>query len=300
MEFLTNTYINIVRFLPLVGGGYIIILIFKFADLTIEASWSLSGIVTCILINKGLNLIISPLVGLFVGGLCGCLTIMIFRIIGRGKFLAGVISYFLLTAIGFHFLGEKATINISHNLTKFGFSDSYIFSILIYSIYSLLIFVFIVYWQKSKFGIKSRLIGENPFSAKYYNYSTDLYFGLGLIISNSIIGLGGGLWVSDFGYASNVQGIGLVIKAFLALLIGQSILELFGYKRITPLIIIVGTTLYVLITKIGEVMLTDVNLRFSNSFIKASDISLFIGLIIIFLLHLKQRKSQKNNKVSEW
>ena len=300
MDFIIDSFHSIIRYIPLLSGAYIIILIFRFADLTIEASWSIGGIVTCIAIKLGINLLISPLLGLFFGALCGVLTLFIFKVIGGGKLLSGIISYYLLTAIGFHLLGSEATITLERVNTKFGFIADNINSTIVYSIYSGLIFVFVFVWQRSKLGIKSRLIGEKPVSVKYYNYSRDLYYGLALIIGNALIGLGGGLWASYFGYASNVQGIGMVINAFLGLLIGQSVVQLIGYKRNVPLIILIGSMFFVLIKKIGEFILTNIHLNYDIEFIKSSDNSLFIGLILLFILYIKRGYIKEKSIVSEW
>jgi putative tryptophan/tyrosine transport system permease protein len=298
MKILFDILEMLLFYLPLISGAYITILILRFADLTIEASWSLGAIVSCLSAIFLNNSIFSPLFGLLAGGLCGLTTWIIFCVVGRTKLLSSLISYFILTAVGFHLLGDKASIILSRELTKFGYAESNILPNIIYSFYVIIVVFFIYFWQKSKTGIISRLLGETPQASKFYDFSIIKYYGLGLIISNAIIGLGGGLFGIYYGLASNLQGIDMLIKAFLALLIGDSILSFMGFKRPFFLTIILGTFLYVTIKIIGEVLITKIIINIS--IVKSSDISLILGLVFIFILLLR-RKSVYNKKiVSEW
>ena len=297
MDYLMDIIYNMIRFLPFIAGAYVIILIFRFADLTLEASWNIGAISTCLIASGGGNIFVSPFVGALTGMMCGGLTWLIFICIGKGKFLSGIISYFMLIAVGYHLLGNNATVNLERNLIKFGIQDNDILYYSIYGIYVTAALLVVYFWQYSKIGIKCRLIGENPLSAKYYNYSLNLYYGIGLVLGNAIVGLGGGLWALNFGYASNVQGIGMVINAFLALLTGQRILYLLGCHREVPLIITIGTLFFVFIKKAGELVLTQMKLCWNIDFIKPSDSSLFIGVIILLLLCFTK---QNNKDISEW
>jgi putative ABC transport system permease protein len=289
-------------YLPLISGAYISILILRFADLTIEGSWCTGAIVACLFAKSQIfNPAVSCFLGIFAGALCGLLTSIIFVITGRVKLLAGLISFYIIEAMGFHLLGDSARIYLDHNLTRFGYPDDTTVSMIFYFVVSMLVFFIVVYWQKSAHGIRSRLIGENPVSSNFHKISLNNYFSVGLILSNALIGLGGGLWGIYYGAASNAQGIGFLLKAFVALLIGDELIKLLkASNRTIPFSIIVGTFVFVLLSNISEYLQLSISLINRNLWFKPTDKQFFISIVLIMILWFRRRKIQVTGGVSEW
>jgi putative tryptophan/tyrosine transport system permease protein len=300
MDLFISLFKLMLYYTPLVCGAYITILILKHADLTIEASWSIGGIASCLSAHFLSSSLFSPLLGLISGAICGLVTFSIFCLVGRAKLLCSLISYLIITSIGFHLLGDKASINLDNDFLRFNNPDNLFLSMFIYFIYVVLIFTYIVFWQKSKLGIKSRLLGETPNASKFYNFSIYKYYGLGLVISNAIVGLGGGLYSINVGLASNLMGISVVIKAFFALLIGDSVMRFIKVKRVIPLVILIGTFFFVVILEISEAFGTFIQKNTSFELYKPSDVSLMIGLITVIILFMRNKSISGKNVISEW
>lgn len=300
MRFTYDLLLNCFRYLPLITGAYITILILRYPDLTIEASWSLGAIITCIISRSYSNLVpplFAPFIGFFVGSLCGLLTSGIFIISGRVKLLAGLISYYILEAIGFHLLGKSASIYLPHSLTGFGYPNLIKTTFCIYGTYSVATLLVIIYWQRSSWGIKSRLLGEKPLGSNFFRISINKYFTLGLICSNAIVGFGGGLYGMYYGQASNIQGIGLVLKALLALLIGDEILKILKLsKRSVPLVAFVGAFIFVFLTQASEFIQINLASRTFDPWFKPTDKQIVVAIVLISLLWARK----KGRDVSTW
>jgi putative ABC transport system permease protein len=289
-------------YLPLISGAYISILILRFPDLTIEASWSMGAILACMVVKYfGVTPVGALFFGVFAGMVCGGLTGMLFVITGRAKLLAGLISYFILEAVGFHLLGRSARISLEHSACRFGYADGRYSSLLIYGLISVAAFVVVLAWQRSSVGIRSRIIGENAVASTFYGISLNIYFPMGLILSNAIIGLGGGLWGIYCGYASNTQGIGFLIKAFLALLIGDELLKLIRIsKRTIPCAIGVGSFIFVLLSLGSEVLQLRIAEKVQYLWYKPTDKQFILAAILIGILWFRRGRTTREGRVSEW
>jgi len=287
-------------YLPLMMGAYISILILRFPDLTIEASWCIGGITACSMVSY-CHPLLASLFGLFAGAVCGVLTSVIFSFTGRTKLLSGLISYTILEAVGFHLLGSKSSIFLNRSESMFGFSLAGSTPVLIYALWGIVVTLVVCIWQSSQWGIKTRLIGENPGSSLFFKLPISRHFAGALILSNALVGLGGGLWGLYFGHASNMQGIGLVLKAFLALLLGDEMLRLLRVtKRSVPLAAIVGTGLFVLLYQLTEKLQVYVATRVSEQWLKPNDKQFVVALVLVMLLFARRSKIQDRNSVSDW
>lgn len=302
MEFASDLLLQFFIFLPLVSGAYITILVLRFPDLTIEASWSIGAILACFAV---FYLHVPPLIAVFLGGvagaLSGCLTSFVFVVSGRAKLLAGLISLYILEATGFHLLGDSASIHLGHDSYRFGFPNCTVTSMAIYGLFSVSIFVLVAIWQRTSVGIKSRLIGENPTTSVFYKISLDKYYTVGLVLSNAIIGLGGGLYGMYYAHASNAQGIGLVIKAFLALLIGDELLKLLKFtNRTISAAIIAGTFLFVLLSVGSEAFQLELASKVDRLWFKPTDKQFVVAFVLIAILWFRRGRTKRKGTVSEW
>ncbi len=73
-------------------------------------------------------------------------------------------------------------------------------------------------------GLRLRAVGLNPDFSKRQNISVSLYTILGLFIANSYTGLAGSLIVQLQSYMDIGMGVGIVIHALAALMIGEAII----------------------------------------------------------------------------
>ena len=294
---LLNTFLH---YLPLTAGAFISILLLRYPDLTIEASWNLGAICACIA-SAFVSSLLAPLAGILVGAACGVLTSLIFMATGRAKLLSALVSYYILEAVGFHMLGDRASEYLDHASTGFGFPENPMAGFWIYLICGLIILFVCILFLKSPSGIKIRLIGENPSAAHFFQFSLNAHFSKGLIVSNAIVGFGGGLWGCFYGHASNLQGIGLVIKAFLSLLIGDELLRAFKLTNRSVIgAALLGTAVFVVLTQGSEFLQAILSAKVDHPWYRPTDKQVVVSIFLMALIMFRRKGMIRGGTVSEW
>ncbi len=96
---------------------------------------------------------------------------------------------------------------------------------------------------RTEIGLRLRAVGTNPDFARSQGISVAEYTILGLFIANCYTGLAGGLMVQLQSYMDINMGVGMVIDALAALMIGESIVKptCLNKQLIAPL---VGALIY--------------------------------------------------------
>jgi ABC-type uncharacterized transport system permease subunit len=104
-----------------------------------------------------------------------------------------------------------------------------------------------------------------------------------------------------YGQASNAQGIGLVLKAFLALLLGDELLRVLKIsKRAVPIAAVVGTIIFVFLTQTSEFIQAGLARRMIDPWFKPTDKQIVVAVVLIGLLWARRRGAVKKGTVSEW
>lgn len=309
MAGLATTSLELVlQYLPLVLGAYISVAILRFPDLTIEASWSLGGVLACSLAGS-IGAVAAPFAGLVMGAACGVMVSVFFFLSGRVKLLAGLLAFLVLQAAGARIIGGEASIFLSDKLARFGFGQRSVAPWILYVLVDAALLILLVAWQYGRVGIRARLLGDKPYSSVYLGFSdVGSYVGC-LVLSNSLVGLGGGLWAVYYGQASNLQGIGMVLIAFFALLLGDETLRAVSkvlpflrerIKRETPVACLVGTFLFVCIYQIAGRLLVKLTLLGIPISSRATDRDFFVAAAVLYLLWARERSPDSRMRVSTW
>jgi putative ABC transport system permease protein len=107
---------------------------------------------------------------------------------------------------------------------------------------------------------------------------------LGLILSNSLIALGGAMFSQYQGFCDISQGIGTLVTGLASVVIGQKILPF----RIEPRLIlscIVGSVLYRIFISVA--------LHSDILWIRTQDLNLITGIIIVAIMLTKKSQNAK-------
>jgi putative ABC transport system permease protein len=118
-------------------------------------------------------------------------------------------------------------------------------SLKIMCIVAIIIFIAIplLLFLKTQKGLRFRAVGLNPNFAQRQSINLTSYTFLGLFMGNALCGLAGSIMVQIQGYADIGMGIGIVIHALAALMIGESIVgtQTLTRQTIAP---IIGALIY--------------------------------------------------------
>lgn len=194
----------------------------NFPDVTAEGAYPLGGAISASLVIIGVNPIIAILIGAIGGGLAGAATASIHLRFQVNTLLAGIILSTMLYSVNLRLMGKPNIALFNQNLL-FHSDNITIRIIVVISMLGMLIIPLLLFLRTS-FGLRLRAVGLNQEFAKRQGISITRWTIFGLFLGNAYTGLAGSLMVQVQGYADVGMGVGIVIHALAALMIGESII----------------------------------------------------------------------------
>lgn len=219
--------------------------ILNYADMTVDGSMCTGAAVSAVLLLKG----VSPLTALFaaaaVGMLAGLLTGSLHTRLGIPVILSGILTQLGLYSINMRILGRS-------NLPLLGVEgllslrDPY-HAILVGSVFALAMVGLLSWFFTTEQGYGIRATGSNAGMARAQGINTDSAIVLGLMISNGLVGLAGGLLAQYQGYADVNMGRGAIVIGLASLVLGEAVPFLRSRFSLKLFASIVGAILYYLV-----------------------------------------------------
>ncbi len=194
----------------------------NFPDLTAEGSYPLGGAICASLLIAGYNPFIAIICATILAGIVGIATAMIHLKFKVNTLLAGIILSTMLYSVNLRIMG-KPNLALFDLPILFGHNGNLSKIIILITIIIAFIIPLALFLQTEK-GLRLRAVGLNPDFSKRQNISVSLYTILGLFIANSYTGLAGSLIVQLQSYMDIGMGVGIVIHALAALMIGEAII----------------------------------------------------------------------------
>lgn len=267
-------------FAIMVMGVYISFKILDFPDMTVDGSFPLGAAIVASCLVKGVNPILALIIAILGGALAGLITGFIHVKFKIANILAGIIVMTGLYSINIKIMG-RANISL--------FKVNHIFNSQMKPIIIILIAILICkisldFLLKTKFGFILKALGDNETLVTSLGVNKDRLKIYGLMISNAIVSLSGGIYAQYQGFADVGMGTGTIVTGLASIIIGESI---FKNKRIFKMTttVIVGTILYKAIITIA------LKIGFN-----ASDLKLITSIIVISILGIKNTNFFKNRK----
>jgi len=216
LETITSVEIGLIYGIVAIGI-YLTFKVLDFPDLTCDGSFT-AGAAAC---AAGIQLDISPGISLLfaciVGGASGLLTGVLNRYCKISALLSGILTSFMLYSINLRIMGDVPNITIS---TEYVMLSSPMFLM----VSAAVVWLVISYFLNTDFGLGVRCLGQNPRLAIAQGISHTFYTITMLVLSNLLVGLGGGLFVLHQGFADISQGVGTIIMGLAAIMVGSKLL----------------------------------------------------------------------------
>ena len=270
-------------------GVYITYRVLDLADLTTEGSFPLGASVVATLIVNGVNPFLATLASFAVGLLAGLVTGLLNTKLKIPSLLSGILVMTGLYSVNLRIMG-KANLPLLRQPTiittveDLGFSNSN--AIMLVGIISVVvIIVLLVLLFKTELGFSLRATGSNSNMIRALGVNTDFMIILGLMLSNGLIGLSGGIIAQYNGYSDAGMGTGTIVIGLASVIIGEVI---FGKKSILRSLIsvVLGSILYrIIIALVLENGLQPTDLKLISSIVLS---------ICLFLPVLKEKIIAKN------
>lgn len=198
--------------------------ILDYADLTVDNSLCTGGAVAAICIAGGMNPLLALLFSIIAGALAGLITGLLHTALGIPAILSGILTQLALYSVNMHIMGKS---NVTVSRTKFDLllsSAEVPHAILIGGIFVIGIVALLYWYFGTRVGCAIRATGNNEHMARAQGINTNLTKVLGLMLSNALVGLAGGLLTQYQGNADINMGRGAIVIGLAAVVIGKALL----------------------------------------------------------------------------
>lgn len=267
-------------------GLFISFRILNIADMTTEGVYPLGAAVCVTLIQQGMSPLSATIIAMIVGSLAGLATAIFINIFKIPSLLAGILTMTALLSVNLRVMGrpnlsllnQKTIFDNFEKLNLPPYFDIIILGLIIISIIISLMYIFF----NTELGQALIATGDNPKMAVSLGISTKKMITLGLMLSNSMVALTGAILSQHNGYTDVNSGLGVIVVALAAIIIGEVI---FGdVNFVTRLVCIVfGSIIYRLL------LVTVLKLNF----IQANDFKIVSALLIAIFLAIPELKKIK-------
>lgn len=268
-------------FAIMVMGVYISFRILDFPDMTVDGSFPLGASIVASCLVKGMNPILALLLAVVGGSIAGFITGYINVKYKIANLLAGIIVMTGLYSINIKIMGRS---NISLFTVKHLFTLN-INKLLLISIIVVICKLALDFLFKTKFGFILKALGDNETLVETLGVDKSKLKIYGLVISNGIVALSGGLYAQYQGFADVGMGTGIIVTGLASIIIGETIIKNRRKFAITTTVI-VGTIIYKVI----------ITLALKIGF-NASDLKLISAIIVVVILALKNNKMLKKGGI---
>lgn len=257
----------------MVLGIYISYKILDFPDLTVDGSFTLGAAVLSSSLIGGIPLGISLILTILAGSLAGFVTGYIHTKFDITNLLSGIIVMIGLYSINLRIMG-RANVNLFSVDHLFSSGNEFLIMLCIVTFIKLLIDFFF----KTKIGFLVRLVGDNINLIETLGLDGKKYKIVGLMISNALVALSGGLLAQYQGFADISMGTGMLVIGLASIILGETIFKKFSLVKLTTAAI-VGSIVY------RYVLALSLRLGFAPG-----DLKLLTAVILLSILVLNKKE----------
>lgn len=279
-------------------GVYLTFKVLDLADLTVDGSFGTGGAVLVVCTIAGMNIWLAMLLAFLAGCIAGLVTGILHTKFGIPAILAGILTQLALYSVNLRIMSGRA--NVALNIDEYGILVSLRYipkSILVGGAFALVIIGLLYWFFGTELGAGVRATGCNEAMARANGINTGFNKVLGLVLSNGIVAMSGGLLAQYQGFADINMGRGAIVIGLAAVIIGDVIFgKLFKNFALRLLAAVLGGVIYYIVIQL--VLQMGLN---------ANDLKLFSALVVALFLgvpywkgqlsakHVKTNKGDKDN-----
>ena len=238
-------------------GVYITYRILDVADLTVDGSIATGGAVAAMLIIAGCNVWVALLAAFLVGMLAGFVTGVFHTFMGIPAILSGILTQLALYSINLRIMGNKANVALSVNKYSLLISSRNARAVglenplIVLVIFTVALIALLYWFFGTERGCSLRATGANQNMARAQGINTNFDKVLGLMLSNGIVALSGGLLTQYQGFADVGMGRGAIVIGLAAVIIGEVVFsKIFHNFALKLLAVSLGAVIYYIVIQV--------------------------------------------------
>ena len=202
-------------------GVFITYKLLDFSDLTVDGSICTGGAVAALLIINGVPVAIAMIAAFCAGALAGLVTAILHTQMGIPPILAGILTQLALYSINLRIMGKSM---LAVSVDKFDLLVSVRnqqSSCLVALLFVAAVIALLYWFFGTELGCAIRATGANGNMSRAQGINTDLMKIVGLVLSNGLVGLSGGLYTQYLGSVTVNMGRGAIVIGLAAVIIGE-------------------------------------------------------------------------------
>lgn len=202
-------------------GVYVTYKLLDIADLTVDSSLCTGGATSAVLILMGMHPLLSLVFVVFAGMLAGLVTGFLHTRLRIPAILAGILTQLGLYSINLRIMGKSSVALLRQPVV---ISLGNIPMALLIGVLVAAAVVAVMYWFfGTELGCAIRATGNNRKMVRAQGVNTDTMKIIGLVLSNGLVGLAGGLLAQYQGSANINMGRGAIVIGLASVIIGEVI-----------------------------------------------------------------------------
>lgn len=202
-------------------GVYVTYKLLDIADLTVDSSLCTGGATSAVLILMGMHPLLSLVFAVFAGMLAGLVTGFLHTRLRIPAILAGILTQLGLYSINLRIMGKSSVALLRQPVV---ISLGNIPMALLIGVLVAAAVVAVMYWFfGTELGCAIRATGNNRKMVRAQGVNTDTMKTIGLVLSNGLVGLAGGLLAQYQGSANINMGRGAIVIGLASVIIGEVI-----------------------------------------------------------------------------
>ncbi len=277
-------------------GVYITYKILDFPDLTVDGSFPFGAAITCALIARGVNPLVTLPISFGLGAVIGVFTGLIHVKLKVRDLLSGIIMMTALYTVNLQIAGRANLPIYNYNTIFDNDFVNAIFpealskyrTVIIIMIITIVMKLLLDWYMNTKSGFLLRAVGDNDTIVTSLGVDKGLVKIIGLAVANGLVSLGGCVYAQQQRFFDVSMGTGTVVIGLASVIIGTSLFKKITFWNVTTSVVI-GSLLYK-----GCVALA-LRIGLPSNYLKLVTAILFL---LILVLSMDRKSAKKVSKAS--